>query len=73
MNSKEVGCLLAEAGWIEIAPRTFRNHRHYRHPARGCGITVPEHEDIPEMTLKRIAHTAGISLTLGQLALLEEK
>lgn len=73
MHCDEVIRLLRESGWIEIAPRTFRNHRHFRHIAKEGRVTVPQLENIPELTLMRIAKTAGINLSMSQLALLEEK
>lgn len=73
MDSKAVIERLESEGWVEIPPRTFRSHRHYRHPSRPGKVTVPALDVIPDFTLKLIGEQAGIDFPLGDMVMVDEQ
>lgn len=73
MTSKEIAGLLAADGWMEIPSRGSGSHRHYRHGQKPGKIVVPQADDIPQTTLRRIEAQAGIPLAGGELVVKEQK
>jgi predicted RNA binding protein YcfA (HicA-like mRNA interferase family) len=59
LSSREIICLLKDAGWQEIRV----TGSHFRHPSRPRTVTVPHPvKDMPPGTLRSIERQSGVKL-----------
>ena len=60
MKVRDLIRLIESDGWKHV--RTTGSHRHFKHPAKPCVVTVPGNygDEIPIGTLKSIFRSAGL-------------